>query len=133
MKSRWETRTGKRILYCDFTGFLRDASALAQEIDAVDEVILQEAEGSVLLLADMNGTVTSSVVVELFKKSAARTRGYVKKQAVVGVAGFQRVLVQAVAWFSRETFVLFDTPEEALIWLAREDAEGGVVVKGSWT
>ena len=131
MKSRFESRGGKRILYCDFSNFGKDVAALSDEIDHADDLILAERAGTVHLLADLRGTVTSSAVVDLFKKSAAKTRGYVKKQAVVGLHGFQRVLVQAVAWFSRETFVLFDSPEEALSWLAREDAEGGVVVKGA--
>lgn len=130
MKSRWEHSSEQRVLYCDFSNFGRDVTALTAEVDAADEEILRQPHGSVLLLADLRGTVTTSAVVEIFKKSSARTKGFVRKQSVVGLTGFQRVLVQAVAWFSRETYVLFDTPQEAMIWLLRDDAEGGLVVRG---
>lgn len=129
MKSRWEHAGGKRIFYCDFTDFGADVDALRAEIDAADEAILGEPRDSVLLLANLRGTVTSSAVVDLFKKSSARTKGYVQKQAIVGIGGVQKLLAQAVAWFSRETFVLFDTPEAAREWLV-SDKGAGVVVKG---
>jgi hypothetical protein len=53
------------------------------------------------------------------------------KQAIVGISGIQKMLAQAVAWFSRETFVLFDTPDEARDWLVNDKSGSGVVVKGS--
>jgi hypothetical protein len=131
MKSSWETRSGKRILYCKFNDFEKDVDALGAEIDAVDELILREPPDSVLLLADLRGTVTSSAVVDLFKKSSAKTKGYVRKQAIIGISGIQKMLAQAVAWFSRETFVLFDTPDEARDWLVNDKSGSGVVVKGA--
>jgi hypothetical protein len=130
MKSKWENLGGKRILYCDFSQFGTNVDTLSAEIDAADDAILREPKDSVLLLADLRGTVTSSAVVDLFKKSSARTKGYVKKQAIVGLSGIQKMLAQAVAWFSRETFVLFDTPEAARDWLVA-DKGAGVVVKGA--
>jgi hypothetical protein len=130
MKSNWETLAGKRILYCKFNDFGKDVVALGAEIDAVDELILREPPDSVLLLADLRNTVTSSAVVDLFKKSSAKTKGYVRRQAIVGISGIQKMLAQAVAWFSRETFVLFDTPEEARDWLVNDKSASGLVVKG---
>lgn len=131
MKSRWETRNGKRILYCAFNDFGTDVAALGKEIDEADAVILREVKDSVLLLADLRGTVTSSAVVDLFKKSSAKTKGYVRKQAIVGLSGIQKMLAQAVAWFSRETFVLFDTPDAARDWLTSDTGPEGVVIKGA--
>jgi hypothetical protein len=131
MKSSWETRAGKRILYCKFSDFEKDVAALSAEIDAVDEVILREPPDSVLLLVDLRHTVTSSAVVDLFKKSSAKTKGYVRKQAIIGISGIQKMLAQAVAWFSRETFVIFDTPDEARDWLVHDKSGAGVVVKGA--
>ncbi len=131
MKSKWESVGGKRILHCRFNDFGTDSAALAVEVHAVDELILREPLDSVLLLVDLSNTVTSSAVVDLFKKSSARTKGYVHKQAIVGVSGIQKMLAQAVAWFSRETFVLFDTLEAAREWLVHDDKPGGIVVKGA--
>ena len=130
MKSKWENVGGKRGFYGDFSNFGTDVDGLSAEIDAADAAILREPKDSVLLLADLRGTTTSSAVVDLFKKSSAKTKGYVKKQAIVGLSGIQKMLAQAVAWFSRETFVLFDTPDAARDWLVT-DKGAGVVVKGA--
>lgn len=131
MKSKWESRAGKRLLVCDFSNFGADAKALSAEIDEVDETILREPKDSVLLLVDLRGTVTSSAVVDVFKNSSARTKGYVRRQAILGLSGIQKMLAQAVAWFSRETFVLFDDENAAREWLVNEKSEAGVVVKGA--
>lgn len=124
MKSKWTTHKGRRILYCDFANFGRDSAALSREIDEVDAEILKQPKGSVLALADMRGTVTGSDVVDIFKKSAARTNGYVKRQAVIGVTGIQRILASAVARFSGQSLHLFDTVEQANEWLAEEKGAG---------
>lgn len=124
MKSKWITHKGRRIFYCDFSGFGRDTAALETEIEAVDGDILREPKGSVLALADLRGTVTGSDVVDVFKKSAKRTNGYVRKQAVVGVTGVQRILASAVARFSGQSLHLFDTIEEANDWLASDQGKG---------
>ena len=131
MKSRWEVRNGKRLLYCEFGNFASDVASLGKEVDAVDEAILGEAKDSVLLLVDLRGTVTGSAVVEIFKKSSARTKGYVHKQAIVGLSGIQKMLAQAVAWVSRETFVLFDSPDAARDWLISDEKATGTVIKGA--
>lgn len=130
MKSQWQTHKGTRFLYCHFSDFGSDVVALGKEVDEADAAILREPKDSVLLLADLRGTTTSSAVVDLFKKSSARTKGYVKRQAIVGLTGIQKMLAQAVAWFSRETFVLFNTPDEAREWLTSNKGDGGVVIKG---
>lgn len=124
MKSKWTHHKGRRILYSDFTNFGRDTEALRVEVDAVDAEILREPKNSVLALADLRGTVTGTDVVDLFKKSAKRTNGFVRKQAVVGITGVQRILASAVARFSGQSLHLFDTIEEANEWLAADKGRG---------
>lgn len=124
MKSKWTNYKGSRILYSDFSGFGRDVNALRVEVDAVDAEILREPKDSVLALADLRGTVTGSDVVDLFKQSAKRTNGYVRKQAVIGVTGVQRILASAVARFSGQSLHLFDTVDEANEWLAGDRGRG---------
>jgi hypothetical protein len=130
VKSHWDWANGRRYLHCEFAGFGRDAAGLQQEIDAVDEEILRQPPESVLLLVDLRRTVTSSAVVDLLKASATRTKGYVRRQAILGVHGIQKVLAQAVAWFSGETFVLFDDEIRAIAWLTSDRGDDGVVIRG---
>ncbi|HEX7151693.1 MAG TPA: hypothetical protein VF618_09415 [Thermoanaerobaculia bacterium] len=127
MKSGWQVHRGKRFLYCDFSNFGRDVAGLKAEVEAADAEIVKQPKDTVLALADLRGTVTSSEVVDLFKHSAVRTKGYVKKQAVVGISGIQKVLAQAVAWFSRQALVLFDNADDAKDWLA-DAKQGGQVI-----
>lgn len=128
MKSTWISHKGQRILLSDFAHFGRDFDALRAEVEAVDAMILNEPKQSVLAVADLRGTVTGTAVVDLFKQSAKRTNGYVRKQAVVGVTGVQRILASAVARFSGQPLHLFDTLEEASDWLV-SDAVSGVVIE----
>ena len=130
MRSRWHTHKGQRYLLCAFDHFGTDESGLKAEIDAADAEIMQEPLNSVLLLVDLHGTATSGRVVDYFKESSLRTKGYIRKQAIIGIHGIQKILAQAVAWFSRETFVLFDSAEAAVEWLADDAAAGGVVISG---
>lgn len=128
MKSNWITHGGRRILYCDFTNFGRDAKALKVEVDAADDAIVKERKDSVFAIADLRGTTTSSEVVDMFKQSAKRTNGYVHKQAVVGVTGIQKILASAVARFSGQSFHLFDTVEEAKEWLVLDKKGKGIEI-----
>jgi hypothetical protein len=122
MKSKWITHKNASILYADYANLGRDINALREEVDAVDEVLIKVPDS--LLLVDIRNTVTSSEVVALMKASAVRTRGIVARTAVVGVSGIQRVLAQAVARFSREPLVLFNSIDDAKEWLAGGKLEG---------
>jgi hypothetical protein len=119
------THRGVEMLYCDFTNFQRDVAGLQAEVDAADAEILKRPRGSVLAIADVSGTVTSSEVVSLFKKSAAATASHVVKQAVVGVTGIQKVLAQGVAFFSGQSMHLFTSLDDAKQWLAGASSNAG--------
>jgi hypothetical protein len=128
MKSHWVTHNGSRIIYCDFRNFGRDVESLRQEVTATDDEITRQPPMSVLALIDVRGTTTSIEAVEVFKQSAARSKGYIIRQAVIGVAGIQKILAQAVARFSSEELHLFNTAEEAMDWLVIGQGQGGVRV-----
>lgn len=128
MKSRWMHQDGRRILYGDFSGFGRDVDALRAEVEAADRLICSEPHGSVLAIADLNGTVTSSEVVNLFKHSAALTRPYVHAQAVIGLNGLQKFLAQMVARVSGQGMRLFDSADDAAAWLTGKAPSAGDVI-----
>lgn len=127
MKSGWMNHKTQRFLYGNFSGFGRDVEALRAEIVAADEEICRQPLGTVLVLNDVRGTTTSTEAVTLFKESAARTKGWVARQAVVGVTGIQKILAAAVARFSSEELVLFDDIEEAKEWLVSGEGKGEAV------
>lgn len=128
MKSHWVEHSGHRVIYCDFRNFARDVDSLRVEVDATDDEITRQPPMSVLALIDVRGTTTSLEAVDVFKKSAARSKGFIIRQAVVGVAGIQKILAQAVARFSSEELHLFDTVDGALDWLVKGHEGGGTKV-----
>ncbi|HEY0142297.1 MAG TPA: hypothetical protein VGF48_15470 [Thermoanaerobaculia bacterium] len=128
MKSEWIEHAGHRIIYCDFRNFARDVDALRIEVTETDDEITRQPPMSVLALIDVRGTTTSLEAVDVFKRSAARSKGFIIRQAVVGVAGIQKILAQAVARFSSEELHLFDTVEAAKEWLVKGHDGGGTKV-----
>jgi len=127
MKSSWRHHQGTPYFHADYSGFGRNIDALKIEVDGADSQIEQAPADSALVLVDIRNTVTSIDVVSLFKQSTARTKGHVKKTAIVGVRGVQRILASAVARFSGEDLHLFDTVEEAADWLAGEGGGGQTI------
>ncbi|MFP5246037.1 MAG: hypothetical protein ACLGH0_05040 [Thermoanaerobaculia bacterium] len=128
MKSHWETHRGTRFYYADYSGYGRDIDALRAEVDFADSTIEREPPDSVLVLVDIRNTVTSTHVVSLMKDSAVRTKGIVRKLAVIGVTGVQKILASAVARFSREPLYLFDAIDEARDWLVSGEGKQPVVI-----
>lgn len=120
MRSQWITHRGKRIMHSDYTNFEMNFQGLQAEINAVDDIICREPDGAVLLLVDVSGTTATVEVVELFKKSSARTTYHLQKVAVVGISGIRRMLLDIVNRFSGQETTVFDDLESAKDWLAEE-------------
>ena len=120
MKSRWITHQGKRIFYCDYSGFRDDLDALRSENAGVAAELTSQPQGSVLELVDVRGTVGSKEAVSLIKASASRTKPHIRKTAVLGVEGVVKVLAQAVSRVSGLGLTYFATEEEAKDWLASD-------------
>jgi hypothetical protein len=131
MKSRWTIWKGHNIFFCDFAGFKSDLPALKAEVDAADREIMKAPKGSVLVMVDINNTVASAAVVDMFKESAKLTEPYIHRQAVIGLSGFKRFLADVVARFSGQSMRLFDSEGEAMDWLAGAIVEGGIPVGGA--
>lgn len=125
MRSSWIVHRGVEILYCDFSNLQRDVRALKAEVDAVDAEIVRKPPGSVRAIADLRGTVTSTEVVIIFKGSATVTKDHIRKQAVIGVTGVQKILAQGVAFFSGQSMHLFDSADKAKDWLADRGQDDG--------
>lgn len=121
MRSHWIEHKGKRILYCDYTNFsVGDFQALKAELDAVAAFLAEQPEGSVLGLSDIRGSVASSQVIDLFKKSATSTAKYIKRQAVVGVTGFKKAFYDLIVRISGQNARAFEDLESAKDWLVKD-------------
>jgi hypothetical protein len=120
MKSGWMTHNGKKIFFCRFSdmGF----EELKQEVNYSDHEIASQPEASVIVLTDMSNVLGSPQVVDLFKKSTAFTKKYIKKSAAVGIgfSGPKKILFDIVMKFSGQKVDLFINLEEAKNWLVQD-------------
>ena len=121
MKSKWIEHKGKKIFYLDFSGFGYDVSALEAEMKEANPIVCAQPENSTLVITDVRGTVASKEAMPLYKAVAAKTKPYARKSAVVGITGYRKVLLQAVAIFSGRSFGSFTDLDEAKDWVVEED------------
>jgi hypothetical protein len=121
MTHTWITHKEKRILYSDFANFGADVEGLRADIEAGNQLIGQEPENSVLVLVDLRNTVISIEAAQILKESAASTKKYARKTALIGITtGFRKVLLDAAIRFSGRHMVALDDVEKAKDWLVEE-------------
>ena len=91
-------------------------------IDEYARQVRQRPEGSVLTLMTMveKGKFDPALV----DKSKQLTKGnspYVKRAAVVGIAGRDKVVITAISIFSKRDLKLFDDKDEAIAYLLQDE------------
>ncbi|MDI6740528.1 MAG: hypothetical protein QME74_09220 [Candidatus Edwardsbacteria bacterium] len=109
------THRGREILFVDFSNL-----GPAEFVKAVDEgrqFLLGLNRGNLLLLYDVTHSKAGPETVDVLKEGAKATRPFVRKRAVVGVVGVQRILLNAIKAFSHEDIKQFDNLEQAKDWL----------------
>ena len=117
MKSKWIDHQGKKILYADYADFGTDSEALKLEVDYITDILLSKPDKSVLLLVDVRETAGISENTDCLTKSALKVKGHVAKTAVVGVEGYRRIFLRAVASVSGMQLTPVDDMEDAKAWL----------------
>ena len=117
---RFVTHDGKQILLVDMTNCgAEEVMKLAPE---VRRIVTAQAPKSVLILSDFTGARFSRTAFTRIKEVAVFDRPFVKRAAFVGAASLPQVFYEALKTFSRREFPRFQTREEAMEWLIREEA-----------
>ena len=83
----------------------------------IDDILLNEPTKSVLLLVDVRETAGISENTDILSKSVLKVKGHVARTAVVGVEGYRRIILRAVAAVSGMALTPVDDMEEAKAWL----------------
>jgi len=83
-------------------------------------------EHSVLALFDATGALFNMEVVETMKEFVRSNTPYVKAAAVVGIQGLLKVAMQAINIAARRPFMLVNSREEGLDWLAGQGKKGRI-------
>jgi len=118
MRSELQTHKGKQFFYCNYVDM--EGDALQAELTAVDAYVMQQPEGSALVLIDVRGVAPTRENIGMYIKSARNSKKYLHKSAVIGIgfSGQRRVLFDAVMRIAGDEMTLFEDIEAAKDWLA---------------
>ena len=118
MRSRWIEHKGKKIFFQDFSGHnLLEADIVKTELTSVQEVVVHEAESSVLVLADFTDTQISKDLMDLLVKSSNLTKSHIRRTAVLGITGTKRILADMLFRMTGQSLSFFDDADNAKDWL----------------
>ena len=121
MKSHWITHQGRRIFYADYADFGADMDALKAELSAVVATITQEPPASVMVLNNIQGSISAPGATALLRETVTQTNPYVRKRAVIGLGSIRRGLLDIINVFTgRGTIHSFDDEQSALEWLVKD-------------
>jgi hypothetical protein len=109
---------GKRVLFINYAEC--DIATLKAVAEEGHRVIAKELPNSVLTLNDVSRTSFDIESVAVLKSKVAANAPYVRRAAVFGITGLQRLIYEAVQRFTQRSIPVFDSREEALNWLVKE-------------
>jgi hypothetical protein len=115
---RFIEHQGKRILFINYSHC--DVAMLKAVAEEGHRVIAQEPPNTVLTLNDVTGTSFDKDSVAVLQAKVAANAPYVRKAAVIGISGLQRLIYAGVQTFSKRRLPTFESRQEALAWLAQD-------------
>jgi hypothetical protein len=115
---RFIEHEGRRVLFINYSHC--DVAMLKAVAEEGHRVIAGEQPESVLTLNDVTGTTFDKESVAVLQEMVAANAPYVRRAAVVGISGLQRLIYEGVQAFSRRRIPAFETRQEALAWLVKE-------------
>ncbi len=89
-------------------------------IEECAEQVRKRPENSVLTLTIVSKGNFNSELVDHLKVLTKGNAPYVRKAAVVGIAGLYKVVISAISIFSKRDFKLFDNKEDAVKYLIQD-------------
>jgi hypothetical protein len=117
MRSTWIEYKGKKIFYQNFAGLFYNGAAVIEELNEVQDLVIKEPANSVLVLTDLRDTQIGGDVLSAMNAASARTKGHVRKAAVLGVRGVKRTLGDLLSRMTGQPLMYFDNEMEAKEWL----------------
>jgi hypothetical protein len=115
---RFIEHQGKRVLFINYSHC--DVAMLKAVAEEGHRVIAREQPNSVLTLNDVTGTTFDKASVAVLQNKVAANAPYVRRAAVIGIHGLQRLIYEGVQTFTRRRLPLFETRQEALNWLVKD-------------
>lgn len=112
---------GKKILCLNLANLkIRDKPEVLQHIEYAREKVQKYPPKSLLVITNVTNAGFDTEMANSIKEYAENNTPYVKASAVVGVSGWQKVVLAAVKIATGRDFYLADTQDEALEWLVNQ-------------
>jgi hypothetical protein len=113
--------SNKKILCLDLAGLQsKDKQEFRMHVNSAKEMIRKQPPKSVLVITNVIDTGFDTDVAGIIKDYAQHNTPYVKASAVVGIAGWSKIILTAVKKLTGREFYLADSIEEAKEWLVKQ-------------
>lgn len=116
---QWITHNEKKILSVDYSELAGD-DFMKTYRDGKDELLKEGSE--VLIIAIYKGTKINKDFLKEAKKSGIELDHLLKKMALIGISGLQKIFVNGYVRFTgqKNKVRLFPTAEDSLNWLTKD-------------
>jgi hypothetical protein len=116
-KIEWIQFKGQEILFNDRSKLKPDD--IAENVKQAVLFIKDSGKKDILYLVDNSGNILTPDVKDLIKASGKELSPYIKKSAVLGANGPQKILLNILAQVARMNIMVFDDIEKAKEWLVK--------------
>jgi hypothetical protein len=116
-RARFIDHLGSKIFMLDFTGC--DAEQGMAIVAEAERQIRSQAEKSVVTMVVATGAKFNNQFANSLKDLAAGNEPYVIASAIVGLAGMQSIILNAVSLLSKREFKLFAEVDQAKEYLVK--------------
>ncbi|MCU0661824.1 MAG: STAS/SEC14 domain-containing protein [Myxococcota bacterium] len=114
----WIQHKSHKVLFRDYRNLM--GKELVDKIFSYHAHTSSLTEKNILMVIDVSQAYVDREVLGAFKKVAAANKSKVKKTAVIGLEGVQRVFLDVIVRFSSTNIRSFNAMEEALAWLIED-------------
>ena len=112
---------GKMILCLDIAGLqIKDKAEFVKHVNHAKGIVRTQPAKSVLMITKVSKTGFDSEVAGIIKDYAQHNTPYVKASAIVGIAGWAKIILTAIKNLTGREFHLAETMEDAQEWLVQQ-------------
>ena len=113
----------KEIYFIDYSNIKTSEEFLQtiKETGAFREKVKAMGKKDLLILVDITGSYLNIEILDELKKAGRIIKEITMKEAIVGITGYKRILLQIVQTFTNLNFKVFNTIQEAKSWLIEEE------------
>lgn len=118
----WTDYKGKSILTLDFSGLEKDLyPKVLEKITQEINMLGLDGRNKLLVIARTGGSPMSKETLAMYRKAGRTIGNLIKANAVVGVQGFRKHIVDFLRPYAPFEISTFETEEEAMEWLVSQE------------